>query len=83
MHAAATAVPTPLYSRKVYLDRENGWSETPIYARAHLAEGQEIAGPAILLQRDSTILVLPGQQARVDRLGVVRIRPSASSSGLS
>jgi N-methylhydantoinase A len=77
--AAVAAMPTPLYSRKVYLDRDNGWTETPVYRRAHLAEGQEIAGPAILLQRDSTILVLPGQQARVDRLGVVRIRPSASN----
>jgi N-methylhydantoinase A len=70
--------PTPLYSRKVYLDRESGWVETPIYRRAHLAEGHEIAGPAILLQRDSTILVLADQQARVDKLGVVRIRAKAA-----
>ncbi len=80
---AAAAKPEPLYSRKVYLDRENGWTETPVYRRAHLAEGQVVDGPAILLQRDSTILVLPGQQARVDRLGVVRIRPAASPNGLS
>lgn len=76
--AASGTPPAPLYSRKVYLDRESGWVETPIYARAHLAEGHVVDGPAILLQRDSTILVLADQTARVDALGVVRIRAKAA-----
>jgi N-methylhydantoinase A len=75
--AAGAMPPAPLYRRKVYLDRESGWVETPIYARAHLAEGHVVDGPAILLQRDSTILVLADQHARVDALGVVRIRAKA------
>ena len=75
--AASGAAPTPLYSRKVYLDRAAGWVDTPVYRRAALARGQAIAGPAILLQRDSTILVLADQSARVDALGVVRIRARA------
>lgn len=72
--AATGRLPDPLYTRKVYMDRSNGWVETPVYRRAQLAEGHVVAGPAILLQRDSTILVLPDQEARIDRLDVVRIR---------
>ena len=32
------------------------------------------AGPCVVTQRDSTILVLPDQHAIVDRGGVIRIR---------
>ncbi|HEY8564220.1 MAG TPA: hydantoinase/oxoprolinase family protein [Beijerinckiaceae bacterium] len=45
------------------------WHETAIYARLDLPVGAVIAGPAILEQPDTTILVEPDLEARVDRFG--------------
>ncbi|WP_284176736.1 hydantoinase/oxoprolinase family protein [Rhabdaerophilum sp. SD176] len=46
-----------------------GWHDTAIYARLDLPVGARIAGPAILEQPDSTIVVDPGLAARVDAFG--------------
>ncbi|MCZ8261572.1 MAG: hydantoinase/oxoprolinase family protein [Beijerinckiaceae bacterium] len=46
-----------------------GWHETAIFARLDLPVGARIAGPAILEQPDSTIVVDPGLAARVDPFG--------------
>ena len=46
-----------------------GWTEAAIHDRLLLPVGAEITGPAVLQQPDATILVEPGQTARVDRLG--------------
>jgi N-methylhydantoinase A len=42
---------------------------TPIYQRDHMAPGQEISGPAVVEQLDSTTLVFPHYRAVVDRFG--------------
>jgi N-methylhydantoinase A len=42
---------------------------TRIYERLALAAGEEIDGPAILEQPDTTVFVDPGLKARVDRFG--------------
>ena len=39
-----------------------------IFRRERLAPGAELAGPAIVEQADTTVLVYPGQIARVDAL---------------
>jgi N-methylhydantoinase A len=52
--------------RGVYLDAENGYTPTPIYAREKLRTGNLIAGPAVIEQMDTTTVVLPGQTARTD-----------------
>ena len=54
-------------SRKVWFD--GGWQDTAIYARLDLPVGAEVAGPAILEQLDTTIVVDPGLKARVDDFG--------------
>jgi N-methylhydantoinase A len=66
--------PQPFTRRRVYMDRGNGWMETPIYRRDDLRRGHIVPGPAIAEQRDSTILVLPDQVATGDRGGTIRIR---------
>jgi N-methylhydantoinase A len=71
--AAAKGAPEPVGRRRVYFDRRTGWIEAAIYRRDQMHPGHRIAGPAIVMQRDSTLVVLPGQQARVDRRGTVRI----------
>lgn len=45
--------------------------ETPYFDRAALPVGQSIAGPAILLQTDSTTVVPPGWSFKVDHAGNV------------
>ena len=45
------------------------WEETAIYERLSLPIGTVIDGPAILEQPDTTVLIEPGLQGRVDRFG--------------
>jgi N-methylhydantoinase A len=47
--------------------------ETPYYDRATLPTGQALEGPAILLQTDSTTVVPPGWEFRVDEFDNVLI----------
>lgn len=48
-----------------------GWHETFVLARAHLDQGTEIEGPAIIEERETTIVILPGWRASVDRHGCI------------
>jgi N-methylhydantoinase A len=52
--------------RAVYFAEAGGYVPTPVYRRARLGPGATLTGPAILEQMDTTTVVLPGQQARVD-----------------
>jgi N-methylhydantoinase A len=63
---SATALPAhdQAESRPVYF-RSRGHIETPIYARGALAPGRQVAGPAIIEERDSTTLVHPGWVATI------------------
>ena len=45
------------------------WVQAKRYARLELPVGARIAGPAILLQSDTTVWLEPGFEATVDRLG--------------
>jgi N-methylhydantoinase A len=45
------------------------WHDTAIYDRLSLPVGTVINGPAILEQPDTTVLIEPGLQGRVDRFG--------------
>lgn len=42
-----------------------------VYERATLAAAQEIPGPAIIEERETTTVILPGWTARVDRTGCI------------
>jgi N-methylhydantoinase A len=42
-----------------------------VYERSALAADQEIAGPAIIEERETTTVILPGWAARVDRTGCI------------
>ena len=47
----------------------DAWHDTAIYDRLALPVGAEIAGPAILVQPDTTVLIDPGLTGRVDDYG--------------
>ena len=55
--------------RMVYFDDVGGFVSCGIYDRARLAPGSAIDGPAILENVDSTVVVDPGWQARIDDYG--------------
>ncbi|MGH7322022.1 MAG: hydantoinase/oxoprolinase family protein [Candidatus Rokuibacteriota bacterium] len=59
--------------RVVDFAADGGVLDCPVYDRARLAAGHRLAGPAVIEQFDSTTLVHPGQDARVDELGFLVI----------
>jgi N-methylhydantoinase A len=61
------AKPAPVETRRVWF--EAGWRATPVYRRERLAAGARLAGPAIVEQLDTTIVIEPGNRAVADRLG--------------
>jgi N-methylhydantoinase A len=52
---------------------EHGWVATRVVDRNSLGSGDEVRGPAIVDQLDSTIVLPPGTAARVDEVGNVII----------
>ena len=56
------------------------WHAAKIYDRAKLQPGLVVPGPAIVLEMDSTTVVLPGYFAKVDLVGNLLINPDASAS---
>jgi N-methylhydantoinase A/oxoprolinase/acetone carboxylase beta subunit len=63
-------------SRPAYFP-ETGETRTPVHDRDALDAGTRIAGPAILQERDTTIVVPPGALAEVDASGNLVIDLSA------
>ncbi|HKJ60059.1 MAG TPA: hydantoinase/oxoprolinase family protein, partial [Halobacteriales archaeon] len=55
----------------VYFDETT--RETPIYDRTALRPGNEIAGPAIVIEDDSTIVVQPDHTATIDRYANIEL----------
>ena len=60
-------------TRDVCFDAAGDFRETPIFERSHLFAGDEIDGPAVIEQSDSTTVVHPGQHARIDTFGNITI----------
>lgn len=58
-------------SRRVYFDELDGYSAVPVHARESLEPGTTIAGPAVIEQSDSTLVVYPGSTAVVEGTGNV------------
>jgi N-methylhydantoinase A len=59
----------PKSKRVVRLDRDT--MPVDVYDRASLAVGQEVAGPAIIEERETTIIILSGWRARLDPTGCI------------
>ena len=47
-----------------------------LYDRRKLKAGNEIPGPAVVLEMDSTTVILPGHSGTIDALGNILIRPN-------
>ncbi|WP_223422590.1 hydantoinase/oxoprolinase family protein [Tateyamaria pelophila] len=68
----------PKASRPVHF--ADSWHDTAVYDRLALPVGTVISGPAILEQPDTTVLIEPGLQGRVDRFGNTIIEPVEDAS---
>jgi N-methylhydantoinase A len=55
---------------------EGEWHDAVIYDRGGLSEGLVVPGPAIVVEMDSTTVILPGHEARVDHFGNLLINPA-------
>ncbi len=53
-------------SRDVYFGPASGFVRTSVYDRYRLAPGRRFTGPAVFEERESTTVVPPGAEARVD-----------------
>jgi N-methylhydantoinase A len=52
--------------RKALFNIETGYVEIPIYDRYRLPVGGELSGPAVVEQEDTTTVVYPGHDLKVD-----------------
>jgi len=56
-------------SRRVYFPESGGFVDCPVYDRYRLGHGQPVTGPAVIEERETTVVLLPGDQAEVDDHG--------------
>lgn len=68
----------PKATRQVHFDDD--WFDTAIYDRLALPVGAIVAGPAILEQPDTTVLIEPHLQGRVDDFGNTIIEPKGEAA---
>ncbi len=52
----------------------DGFVDTPVYDRYALTNGAELAGPAIIEEREATTILGPGDRLTVDAAGTMRIQ---------
>jgi len=73
--AKKAGTPEAVDQTKCYFMSESSgcgaWQETPIYRLENLGAGQQLRGPAIVMQNTSTILVEPGCSAEITEYGDV------------
>lgn len=62
------------HDTKFFFEQE--WHDAVIYDRSKLGVGTIVPGPAIVVEMDSTTLVLPGHAATVDSVGNLLINPA-------
>lgn len=60
--------------QRLYVGGE--WVEAPVYDRQRLLANNLLDGPAIVVEMDSTTVILPRHQGRVDRFGNILIYPA-------
>lgn len=77
MMAKAESRAKPLAWRRAWIDARTGWRETPVYAGADLHPGHGFAGPAIVEEDTTTLLVGADDRLDVDAFGNYRMQFAA------
>lgn len=60
-------------TREVYFEEAGGFVTTPVYHRSKIPAHTQFSGPAVVEQLDTTVLIPPGFDARVDEYGHIII----------
>ena len=58
-----------LTTRDVFFEKYNNYVKCPIFIREKLRSGNQISGPAVIEQYDSTTVIYPDWKAKVDKFG--------------
>jgi len=66
--------------RPVYWPESGGYVPTPVFQRETLRPGTTITGPAVVEERESTLLVPPGAVGAVDRYLTLSVERSSGSA---
>lgn len=66
---AAAATPAAPRSRPAWFPEAGGFVDTPVIDRAGLRVGDTVEGPALVEERESTLVLPPGTRARRDAAG--------------
>ncbi len=53
-------------TREIYLPEEDGFKEVPVYDRYRLEPGAALEGPAVIEERESTVILGPEGRAEID-----------------
>jgi len=67
------AKPAPRGRRPVFDPQSGEFLDVPIYWRADLAPGALIAGPAVIAEDDTSTVVSPLFDARIDQFGYIEL----------
>lgn len=63
--------------RPVYFPETKGFTNCPVYDRYALRTGDVVDGPAVVEERESTVVLLPDSRGTVDRVGNIIVDLSA------
>jgi N-methylhydantoinase A len=61
--------------RPAFFPEQRGYVATPVYDRYALQTGDRLVGPAIVEERESTLVVAPGARLQVDEFGSLVVEP--------
>jgi N-methylhydantoinase A len=71
--AEKASTPVPKSRRQVFDPESGEFLEVPIYWRPDLAPGARIAGPAVIAEDETSTVVSPLFDARIDRFGYIEM----------
>ncbi len=71
LDTGAALAPVPKGSRPVYFPERGAYVATPVYRRGDLPAGFTTAGPAVIEERECTIVAGPSASLRVDGFGCI------------
>ncbi len=71
----------PAVERDAVFSADGRRSRTPIYDGSRLGAGAQIAGPAVIEEETTSIVIVPGWTARLDRSASYPITRAAAAVG--
>ena len=70
---AGTGKPAEKSHRPVYVHAAGGLISLPVFDGRSISTGDQVSGPAVIEEETTTILLLPGHVAKMDRQGNYRV----------